>query len=88
MSGVPRLVASLLLLVASLLGGVLVAGCAPPSAVDQAAHFVRMHREAEAKKVLRDRLAERPDDVGARRMLVRVLAWTDFGVDATRFRFG
>ena len=61
---------------ASIVLSLSLAACAQPSAVDRAAHFVRTHQEAEAKKVLRDRLAEHPDDIGARRMLVRVLAWT------------
>lgn len=51
-------------------------GCAPPGAVDRAQQLVRMHREGEAVVSLRAHLAKHPDDVGARRLLVRVLAFT------------
>jgi tetratricopeptide (TPR) repeat protein len=50
------------------------AGCAPPSAVDRAQALVRQHREDEAVAALRTRLASHPDDLPARRLLVRVLA--------------
>jgi cytochrome c-type biogenesis protein CcmH/NrfG len=50
--------------------------CAQPGAVERAQQLVRMRREGEAKKTLEDHLAKHPDDVAARRMLVRVLAWS------------
>ena len=46
--------------------------CAKPTPVEQAQHLVRMHREEEAKALLRKRLAEAPDDIDARRMLVAI----------------
>ncbi len=54
----------------------LVTGCARPGPVDRAQQLVRLHREEEARKTLAAHLAAHPDDVPARRMLVRVLAWT------------
>lgn len=63
------------LLVASAIA-LLGSGCAPPGAVDRAQRLVRMHREGEAVVSLRAHLAKHPDDVGARRLLVRVLAFT------------
>lgn len=54
----------------------LAAGCARPGPVDRAQQLVRLHREDEARKTLQEHLAAHPDDVPARRMLVRVLAWT------------
>jgi tetratricopeptide (TPR) repeat protein len=50
--------------------------CATPSTIDRAQQLVRMHREAEAASTLRAHLAAHPEDVGARRLLVRVLAFT------------
>jgi tetratricopeptide (TPR) repeat protein len=44
--------------------------------VDQALHLVRVHDEQRAIAVLRADLASHPDDVRARRLLVRVLALT------------
>lgn len=58
----------------SLATALLVAACAVTAPVDRAAQLVRLHREGEAVTVLRDRLTTHPADVGARRMLVRVLA--------------
>jgi len=57
--------------------------CAAPSAIDRAQQLVRMHREGEAVVLLRGQLAKHPDDVGARRLLVRVLAF-DGQLDAAR----
>jgi len=57
-------------------------GCARPSATDRAIALVRQHREAAAAAVLRERLAARPDDVGARRLLIRVLALAGDMVEA------
>jgi len=54
----------------------LVAGCAGPGPIDRAQQLVRMHREAEALAALRAHLVKHPEDVGARRLLVRVLAFT------------
>jgi len=51
-------------------------GCASPSVVDRAQQLVRLHREAEAARELRAHLAKHPDDVAARRLLVRVLAFS------------
>ena len=64
----------LALLLASAAGGA--TACAPPGPIDRAQQLVRMHREAEAAAMLRAHLAKHPDDVGARRLLVRVLAFT------------
>jgi protein O-GlcNAc transferase len=55
------------------LGG---AGCARPSASDRAQSLVRQHREEEAVAFLRRDLAAHPDDVPARRLLVRLLGFT------------
>jgi tetratricopeptide (TPR) repeat protein len=54
----------------------LAGGCASPGPVDRAQQLVRMHREGEAVVLLRAQLAKHPDDVGSRRLLVRVLAFT------------
>jgi len=54
--------------------GACYAGCAPPSATDRAQALVRQHREDEAIVTLRNRLVSHPDDLLARRLLVRVLA--------------
>ncbi len=61
---------------AAALVAVSVLGCAATSAVDRAIVLVRRDRPDQAEAVLRDRLAEAPRDVPARRMLVRVLAST------------
>lgn len=50
--------------------------CAPPSAAQRAQALVRLHRESEAKATLEKHLIEHPRDIDARRMLVRVLAWS------------
>jgi tetratricopeptide (TPR) repeat protein len=52
------------------------AGCVAPSATDKAQALVREHRESEALVLLRERLSAHPEDPGARRLLIRVLAWT------------
>ena len=54
----------------------LVAACAPQSPVERAQQLVRLHREPEAIATLRDHLAKHPDDVPARRLYVRVLAYS------------
>jgi tetratricopeptide (TPR) repeat protein len=51
-------------------------GCARPSASDRAQSLVRQHREEEAVAFLRRDLAAHPDDVPARRLLVRLLGFT------------
>lgn len=54
----------------------LLAGCAPQSPIDRAQQLVRLHREPEALRTLRDHLAKHTGDVAARRLYVRVLAFT------------
>ncbi|MGD0525679.1 MAG: tetratricopeptide repeat protein [Polyangiaceae bacterium] len=51
-------------------------GCARPSASLQAQSLVRQHREEDAVALLRRDLAAHPDDVPARRLLVRLLGFT------------
>jgi tetratricopeptide (TPR) repeat protein len=51
------------------------ASCARPSAVERAQSLVREHREDDAIATLRADLRDHPDDVVARRMLVRVLGF-------------
>ncbi len=51
-------------------------GCAPQSPIERAQQLVRLHREPEALATLRDHLAKHPDDVAARRLYVRVLAYS------------
>ncbi len=58
-----------------LLAVVLLAGCAR-SATDRAQSLLRQHREEEAVAALRERLKEKPGDLAARKLLVRVLAFT------------
>jgi tetratricopeptide (TPR) repeat protein len=71
---VTRVTAALLLAFAlPLAGGV---GCARPGPAARAQQLIRLHREGEARKLLEEHLAARPDDIAARRMLVRVLAWS------------
>jgi Flp pilus assembly protein TadD len=52
------------------------AACAKPTTIDRAQQLVRMHQEPEAIKLLRNHLAAHPDDLSARKLLVRVLAFT------------
>lgn len=65
-----------LALVAMLALGGAAVGCAATTPVDDAQRLVRMKREGEAIARLRKHLAARPDDIAARRLLVRVLALT------------
>lgn len=58
------------------LGSIVLAGCSPPPATARAMSLTRGHREGEAIKVLREDLTAHPDDLAARRMLIRVLAVT------------
>lgn len=50
--------------------------CTPPSVVDRAQQLVRMHKEIEAVTTLRSHLAKHPEDLAARRLLVRILAFS------------
>jgi tetratricopeptide (TPR) repeat protein len=50
------------------------AACAAPSATERALSLERQNRDDAAAAVLRERLRARPDDIAARRLLVRVLA--------------
>jgi tetratricopeptide (TPR) repeat protein len=54
----------------------LLAGCVRPSVTQEAMSLTRRHREAEAIVLLRARVAKAPDDVEARGLLVRVLAFS------------
>jgi tetratricopeptide (TPR) repeat protein len=51
-------------------------GCVHASATERAQSLVRQHREEEAVAALRAELTARPDDVPARRLLVRLLGFT------------
>jgi tetratricopeptide (TPR) repeat protein len=57
--------------------------CAGPSPVPQAMSLARQHRDHEAVGLLRRALTARPDDVAARRLLIRLLA-VDGNVPAAR----
>lgn len=61
----------------------LATSCVRLSPTDKAQSLVRQHKEAEALKVLRDEIAKHPEDLAARRLLVRVLAYTG-DLDAAR----
>jgi tetratricopeptide (TPR) repeat protein len=52
----------------------LLAGCATATTTDRALSLVRQGRDAEAVTLLRSRLHDKPDDIPARKLLVRVLA--------------
>jgi len=54
----------------------LAGACAPQGPVERAQQLVRLHREPEALSTLRDHLAKHPEDIPARRLYVRVLAFT------------
>jgi len=62
-----------LLALATALLGPLGVGCARPSVTAQAQALVRQHQEEDAMALLRADLAAHPDDVPARRLLVRLL---------------
>jgi hypothetical protein len=71
---------------AALLLGILAApalGCATASPNEKAMAFARQHRESEGIALLRTELASHPGDLPARRLLVRLLAFTG-QVDAAR----
>jgi Flp pilus assembly protein TadD len=55
---------------------ILASGCATPGPVDRAQRLVRLHRENEAASLLQAHLAKHPDDLPARRLYVRVLAYS------------
>ncbi|MBX3196865.1 MAG: tetratricopeptide repeat protein [Labilithrix sp.] len=63
-------------LACALVACALTGGCAPQGPIERAQQLVRLHREAEAIATLRAHLAKHPDDVPARRLYVRVLAFT------------
>ena len=52
------------------------AACVSPGAVERAQSLARQHREDEAVTVLRSRVEGHPDDVAARKLLIRLLAFT------------
>jgi Flp pilus assembly protein TadD len=56
--------------------GVAAFGCAASSPMDKAIELTRNHQEDEAIRVLRTYLEKHPDDLKARRLLIRVLAET------------
>ncbi|MGH7293403.1 MAG: tetratricopeptide repeat protein, partial [Polyangiaceae bacterium] len=53
-----------------------VGGCVHAPVTDRAQSLVRQHKEAEAVAALRLDLARHPDDVPARRLLIRLLGFT------------
>jgi tetratricopeptide (TPR) repeat protein len=53
----------------------LLCACAGVTPAQRAMSLTRQHREAEAIALLRTELTKRPDDVDARRLLVRILAF-------------
>ncbi len=53
-----------------------VSGCASQTPIERAQQLVRMHRETEAVATLRAHVAKHPDDIPARRLYVRVLAFS------------
>jgi Flp pilus assembly protein TadD len=58
-------------------------GCATATPVERAQRLVRLHREPEAVTLLKDHLGKHPDDIAARRLYVRVLAFSG-DIDAAR----
>src|ERR1700733_13630830 len=50
--------------------------CVAPGVTDRAQTLVRQHKEDQAVALLRTDLAAHPDDVPARRLLVRLLGFT------------
>jgi tetratricopeptide (TPR) repeat protein len=55
-----------------------VSGCkaGQPTALQRATSLAHDHREADAIRILRDELAQHPEDVKTRRLLIRILALT------------
>ncbi|HEX7602221.1 MAG TPA: tetratricopeptide repeat protein [Polyangiaceae bacterium] len=62
---------------------VLASACAAQTPVDRALGAMRQHREADAETILRQELDQHPDDLPARRLLVRVLGFRG-DLDAAR----
>jgi len=60
--------------VVALLAATTGAGCVQPTPVERAMALGRQHREEEGVVLLRRELAARPDDLAARRLLIRLLA--------------
>jgi Flp pilus assembly protein TadD len=56
--------------------GLLLSSCAPQGPIERAQQLVRLHREQEALTTLRTHLTKHPDDLSARRLYIRVLAFT------------
>lgn len=56
--------------------GLASSACAGPSATERAQSLARQGRDEEAAALLEKRVAEHPDDVPARRLLVRILGFT------------
>jgi Flp pilus assembly protein TadD len=54
----------------------LAGGCAAPSAIDRAQTLVRLHREDQAVALLQARLRSSPQDLEARKLLIRLLGFT------------
>src|SRR5580692_6154905 len=54
----------------------LLAGCVKPTPAQRATSLAHLHREAEGVSILRDAIAQHPDDVDSRRVLVRLLGLT------------
>src|SRR5271156_2047247 len=59
-----------------MIGLLLAAGCIRPSPAQRAISLAHMHREAEGVVLLRAAIAKDPNDVDARRVLVRLLGLT------------
>lgn len=58
------------------LGLALASGCAGPTATERAQALARQGKDDEAAAVLEKRVAQHPEDVPARRLLVRLLGFT------------
>jgi cytochrome c-type biogenesis protein CcmH/NrfG len=59
----------------ALVGALVVAvACAQPTPVDRALAMVRQHKDPDAIALLREELVAHPDDLPARKLLIRVLA--------------
>jgi Flp pilus assembly protein TadD len=54
----------------------LACGCAAPNAIDRAQTLVRLHREDQAVALLQARLHSSPQDLEARKLLIRLLGFT------------
>lgn len=56
--------------------GLLLVACATQTPVERAQQLVRLHREKEAAVLLEQHLSKHPEDMGARRLHIRVLAFS------------